>query len=73
MEVVRCFENPDIIHVETSVDPIRDIEIINLELVMADYETVNKRIDKIENKARILKDKDSIFRIRCLNFNQKRS
>ena len=66
VEVVRCFEDPDIVHVEASVDPIRDIEIVNLELVMADYETVNKRIEKIENKARILKDKDSIFEMGVL-------
>ena len=57
VEVVRCFENQDIIHVDGSVDPIRDIEVINLELVMADLDTVNKRIEKIANKARIQKDK----------------
>lgn len=67
VEVVRCFSNSDIIHVEGSVDPIRDIEVINLELVMADLDLVNKRIDKIANKARILKDKDSIFEMSILN------
>lgn len=67
VEVVRCFENPDIIHVEGSVDPIRDIDVINLELVMADYDTVIKRIEKIENKARIMKDKDSIFEMSVLS------
>lgn len=66
IEVVRCFENSDIIHVEESVDPIRDIEIINLELVMADFDTVSKRIEKIETKARIQKDKDSIFEMSFL-------
>lgn len=66
VEVVRCFENQDIIHVEGSVDPIRDIEVINLELVMADLDLINKRIDKIANKARILKDKDSIFEMNIL-------
>lgn len=66
VEVVRCFENPDIIHVEGSVDPIRDIEVINLELVMADLDTVTKRIEKIENKARILKDKESVFEMSLL-------
>lgn len=67
VEVVRCFENPDIVHVEESVDPIRDIEIINLELVMADLDTVQKRIDKIENKARILKDKESVLEMSILS------
>lgn len=66
VEVVRCFDNPDIIHVEGSVDPIRDIEVINLELVMADLETVTKRIEKIENKARILKDKESLLEMSIL-------
>ena len=45
-EVVRCFEDKDIIHVEDVVDPIRDIETINLELIFADIETVQKRKDK---------------------------
>ena len=66
VEVVRCFENSDIIHVENTVDPIRDIEIINLELVMADLDTVTKRIEKIENKARIQKDKESIAEMSVL-------
>jgi len=66
VEVVRCFENSDIIHVEGSVNPIRDIEIINLELVMADLDTVVKRIDKVANKARILKDKESVFEMSIL-------
>ncbi|MCQ2802299.1 MAG: redox-regulated ATPase YchF [Bacilli bacterium] len=66
VEVVRCFENADIIHVEGSVDPIRDIEVINLELVMADLDTVVKRIEKVENKARILKDKESLLEMSIL-------
>ena len=66
VEVVRCFESEDIIHVEGSVDPIRDIEVINLELVMADFDTVSKRIEKIANKARIQKDKESVMEMSCL-------
>ncbi len=46
VEVVRCFENDNVVHVDGSVDPIRDIETINLELIFADIETVDKRIDK---------------------------
>ena len=67
VEVVRCFENADIIHVDGSVDPLRDIDVINLELVMADLDTVNKRIEKIENKARIQKDKESMLEMSILN------
>lgn len=50
-EVVRCFENNNITHVDGSVDPIRDIETINIELIFADLETVDKRLSKIEKKA----------------------
>ena len=48
VHVVRCFKNDKIIHVEGSVDPVRDIETINLELILADIDTVTKRIDKIK-------------------------
>ena len=46
VEVVRCFEDPNIVHVDGSIDPIRDIETINLELVFADIETVDKRLER---------------------------
>ena len=46
VHVVRCFENGDIIHVDGSVDPIRDMETINYELIFADMETMDKRIDR---------------------------
>ena len=45
-EVVRCFEDSNIVHVDGNIDPVRDIETINLELIFADIETVNKRLDK---------------------------
>ena len=45
-EVVRCFEDSNVVHVDGSIDPIRDIETINLELIFSDIETVNKRLDK---------------------------
>ena len=48
VHVVRCFKNDNIIHVDGSVNPIRDIETINLELILADIDTVTKRIDKIK-------------------------
>ena len=49
-EVVRCFEDPNIVHVDGSIDPIRDIETINLELIFADIETLSKRIDSVKKK-----------------------
>ena len=57
VEVVRCFENLDITHVEGGVDPIRDIEIINVELIMSDLEIVQNRISKLGKKMEMAKDK----------------
>ena len=59
LHVVRCFEKGDIIHVSGSVDPARDIEIIELELALADLETVGRAIDRVTKKARG-GDKESI-------------
>jgi ribosome-binding ATPase len=47
IHIVRCFEDPDIVHVTGSIDPLRDIEIVTTELVLADLETVRKRQEKI--------------------------
>ena len=65
-EVVRCFENNEITHVEGSVDPIRDIEIVNLELILADLEIISNRIDKIKKKAQTTKDKESLIELTAL-------
>ena len=64
--VVRCFDNPDITHVEDSVDPIRDIEIINLELCIADLQSVENRILKVERKAQA-KEKDALAEYNVLS------
>ena len=45
-QVVRCFENPNVVHVDGNIDPLRDIETINLELIFADIETLEKRLDR---------------------------
>ena len=52
VHVVRCFDDGNIIHVDGSVDPIRDIETINLELIFADMETAEKRLDKAKKDAK---------------------
>ena len=52
VQVVRCFEDPNIVHVDGSIDPIRDIETINLELIFADLEAIEKRMDKALKMAR---------------------
>src|SRR3712207_6587043 len=52
VHVVRCFDDENIVHVEGSVDPIRDIETINLELIFSDLEVLERRIDKTAKLAR---------------------
>lgn len=59
--VVRCFDDSNITHVEGSVDPIRDIEIINLELALADLQTVENRLSKVDRKAQTTKDMDARY------------
>lgn len=52
LHVVRCFENGDITHVENSIDPLRDIEIIETELILADMDSVEKRLTAAQKKAK---------------------
>ncbi len=52
VQVVRCFEDPDVHHVAGSVDPVRDIEVINTELILADLETVRKRRERVSKDAK---------------------
>ncbi len=52
LEVVRCFEDSNIVHVDGSIDPIRDVETINLELIFADLESVQKRMEKAKKLVR---------------------
>lgn len=65
-EVVRCFENGSITHVEGTIDPLRDIEIINLELILSDLEIVESRLDRIEKKAKATKDKETLKEVDLL-------
>jgi ribosome-binding ATPase len=52
LHVVRCFEDPNVVHVESTIDPERDIEIIETELLLADLESINKRIERVGRLAR---------------------
>jgi ribosome-binding ATPase len=52
VQVVRCFDSAEIIHVENTVDPARDMDIINLELILSDLDTIQRRLDKVNAKAR---------------------
>ena len=65
-EVVRCFDNSKIIHVEGNIDPIRDIETINFELTIADLDIVNNRLEKVSKKARTSKDKNDLLEVEAL-------
>ena len=52
VHVVRCFDDPNIIHVSGSVDPLRDMDVINTELMLADFETIDKKLKRIEKAAK---------------------
>ena len=67
VEVVRCFNDSNIIHVEGKVDPIRDVEIINVELMLADLEVVENRIGRIGKKAAMTRDKEIEKEVNILN------
>lgn len=66
VEVVRCFNDNNIIHVENTVDPIRDIEIINIELILADLEVIESRLGRVSKKALTTKNKDDLKEIELL-------
>jgi len=65
VQVVRCFEDPDIVHTMATIDPVRDIEVITTELVLADLDAVTKRIDKTQKKAKS-GDKEAILEMALL-------
>ncbi len=65
-QVVRCFQDENITHVSGKIDPIDDMEIINLELILADLETVNKRYQRVEKMAR-QKDKEALAELDVLS------
>ena len=67
IHVVRCFVDKDIIHVEGTLDPIRDIEIINLELAISDMEIVSNRLDRITKKAQTSNDKVALKEVDILS------
>lgn len=70
IHVVRCFRDSDVVHVLGDIDPLRDIEVIELELIMADLETVNKIIDKFQGAART-GDKEAKAKLEKLNIIKK--
>ena len=65
VQVVRCFDSSEIIHVENSINPERDMDIINLELILSDLDTIQRRLDKVNAKARG-NDKQAIVELAML-------
>ncbi|MBU4315511.1 redox-regulated ATPase YchF [Patescibacteria group bacterium] len=63
VHVVRAFHDPEIIHVDGSIDPIRDAEIIEMELAMTDLSSVDRRLDSIETKAKSTKDQFLLLQV----------
>jgi len=66
IQVVRCFPNPEIVHIEGNINPLRDIETVNTELMLKDLETVAKRIEKIIGEAKS-GQKEAIKELEILN------
>ena len=86
LHVLRCFDNDNIIHVDTSIDPVRDKETIDIELQLKDLETVQKRLERVKRTAKtgnkeaqaelvvLLKVEETLLKgisIRAINFNEK--
>ena len=63
VHVVRCFDDSDVVHVDGSVNPVRDVEVIETELVLADLQMVEARLDKLAKKAK--GDKDAVAQLEC--------
>ncbi len=76
VHVVRCFENDKIIHVDGNIDPVRDIEEINLELILADLESVTKRLERVQKSVKggdknALKEKELLEKLYTILENEK--
>lgn len=66
LEVVRCFENKDIVHVDGSIDPLRDVGEINLELILADLQVIDGALGKVSKRAQMSRDKQMIAEVSLL-------
>lgn len=70
-QVIRAFEDPDVTHVDGDVAPARDIETINTELILADLQTIEKALPRLDKEARTKKDKDKLAVVDAVNAAQK--
>ncbi|MFO7968749.1 MAG: redox-regulated ATPase YchF [Candidatus Izemoplasmatales bacterium] len=67
VQVVRCFEDDEVLHVDGTIDPLRDIETILIELIFADMEVIEKRLPKIRKRAQLKVEKGAIYEYEILN------
>ncbi|WP_289009469.1 redox-regulated ATPase YchF [uncultured Thermomonospora sp.] len=70
-QVIRVFRDPDVTHVDGSVEPLRDIETINTELILADLQTIEKALPRLEKEARTKKDRDGLALVDAVKTAQK--
>ncbi|MFB4310715.1 redox-regulated ATPase YchF [Actinomadura sp. GTD37] len=70
-QVIRAFEDPDVTHVDGEVAPSRDIETINTELILADLQTIEKALPRLDKEARTKKDKEKLAVLDAVNAAQK--
>ncbi|GAA2421442.1 redox-regulated ATPase YchF [Actinomadura vinacea] len=70
-QVIRAFHDPDVTHVDGDTDPLRDIETINTELILADLQTIEKALPRLEKEARTKKDKDQLAVVEAVTSAQK--
>ena len=66
LQVIRCFDNEDVVHVDGSVDPIRDIEVIETELLLADVQTLEKKIEKLQKMAKAINPQKQCWKMQKL-------
>lgn len=67
VHVVRCFEDENVLHVDGSIDPVRDIETIGLELIFADMESIEKRLPRIQKRSNLKTDKEAVYEYELLS------
>ncbi|MFW5888808.1 MAG: redox-regulated ATPase YchF [Bacillota bacterium] len=67
VQVVRCFEDEEVIHVDGSINPLRDIETILIELIFSDMEVIEKRLPKIKKRAQLKIEKEAVYEYNILN------
>ena len=67
VQVIRCFDDQNVVHVDGSVDPLRDIETIMIELIFADMEVIEKRLPKIQKRAKVKSDTEAVQEYQLLS------